>query len=241
MKHNNYTTYVRYRPPQLDAWNVISKYTLSSKKSKILDVGCGPGVQTNLALSLFDGDYYGIDNSNQAIDMAYKSIATSRAHFICGDAQHLPFCNEAFNLVVYMLVLHQLEDVKNALFEARRVIGKNGKVAIVSVFEEERNKQIEFRYFPSLAKIEKLRHPKEKEITNFLQNAGFRVISKRAKYFRPPIDTSLVHAIKNRYFSSLNIISDAELFDGCLQIEEELKNPSILHHAPPYCTILIGY
>jgi ubiquinone/menaquinone biosynthesis C-methylase UbiE len=103
---------------------------LDQPGGRILDVGCGPGMLASELL--YRGyEFWGIDASSGMIQQCRKQFGTvARAHFAVGDAVHLPFADEFFDVVVCIGVLDRLQANEAALKEMARVVKPNGTLVI---------------------------------------------------------------------------------------------------------------
>ena len=74
---------------------------LSKMKGKLLDVGCGEGVLLGKISEKFGNEYelYGTDLSGNAIEKA-KSCNGDKARFVQGDAEHLPYEENMFDVII---------------------------------------------------------------------------------------------------------------------------------------------
>lgn len=104
--------------------------------SKVLDIGCGEG--RNMASILKQTPYvYGIDNDQKVVDDAiknFKDIDTVKV--LKTEAINLPFKNETFDVVTFLMILPNLEiNKKETIKESARVLKKEG-VLILSTFAE---------------------------------------------------------------------------------------------------------
>jgi ubiquinone/menaquinone biosynthesis C-methylase UbiE len=61
-----------------------------------------------------------------------------RAPLVCGDVQHLPFRDGAFESVVSTFAINAVPDLESALREMLRVLRAGGSLAFISVGEGER-------------------------------------------------------------------------------------------------------
>jgi len=99
------------------------------KLLRVLDIGCGTGETMSFIKALVkEVEVYGIDTSKIAV-----SYSKSRGHkkvYLAG-AGKLPFAANFFDAVVMLDVLEHIQDAKQALAEAKRVLKKRG-VMIVS-------------------------------------------------------------------------------------------------------------
>jgi len=123
-------------------WHVLQGFfnetsLLEKRGCNLLDVGCGNGRH---AYWLDEQGFhtYGIDISKNLIQIATtktENIAR-KPDFIVGDSAHLPFKNDAFEVVLLVALLHHLpshNERYQTLAEASRVLKKGGN-AIISVW-----------------------------------------------------------------------------------------------------------
>ncbi len=93
--------------------------------TRLLDVGCGAGVSTQLAVAR-GAKVCGIDAAEGLID--YARAAVPSAEFRVGDMQHLPFDDDAFDVVFAANSIQYAEDLGATLTEFRRVTKSGGRV-----------------------------------------------------------------------------------------------------------------
>lgn len=105
-----------------------------SNGSKVLDVGCGFGLETlRLAHRNRDGSTAGIDLSEDFIRLAQvrAQAASLEIAFQVASATNLPYYEDHFDAVRCERVLIYLEDVAAALREAKRVLRPGGRLALI--------------------------------------------------------------------------------------------------------------
>lgn len=117
------------------AKELASHYGLKSG-DHVLDVGCGKAfllyeltqIVPNLHVTGLDISQYAVENGKEEI----------RSHLIQGHANHLPFKDKSFDLVISLNTLHNLHcyDLDKALREIERV-GKNKYLVVESYRNEE--------------------------------------------------------------------------------------------------------
>ena len=103
-------------------------------ESKILDAGCGIGLNSFLAAR--KGHIVtGIDNDSEKIVLAKKMLSRSNypnVSFLKNDVTKLQFTNKSFNCVMCIEVLEHIEDDRKAIQEISRILNDDG-LFIVSV------------------------------------------------------------------------------------------------------------
>jgi ubiquinone/menaquinone biosynthesis C-methylase UbiE len=103
---------------------------------RILALGCGTGVEVR-ALKRLAGPntvIVGVDHSEALLDVARKLTAdeglTADVTYRTGDAHHLPDGDGEFDVVTMHTLISHVEDPRQVLGEARRVVRPGGTVAI---------------------------------------------------------------------------------------------------------------
>jgi SAM-dependent methyltransferase len=99
----------------------------------LLDVGSGPGTITvDFAQRLAPGRVVGVDASAEIVAQAAqhaREAGVENVEFVTGDAYHLDFPDDSFDIVHAHQVLQHLADPVSALVEFRRVAKPGGIVA----------------------------------------------------------------------------------------------------------------
>ena len=92
-----------------------------------LDVGCGTGVLTQVALEHgLAGRVVGIDSSDALLSYARSKEPHPSVSFRLGSAESLPYAESSFDVAVSGLVLNFLEDPARGVAEMRRVVCPGG-------------------------------------------------------------------------------------------------------------------
>lgn len=104
--------------------SVIQKH--ARKKDDVLDVGCGVGWLLKRAQD-FGCNAYGMDFSKSGVKIAKERLG--EGNLVVADAAHIPFRDEALNLVTCIWLLEHVEKPQPILAEVRRVL-KTGGLAI---------------------------------------------------------------------------------------------------------------
>lgn len=101
------------------------------KGMRVLDVGCGTGAHLNL----YQGaacDVFGIEISSGMI-AASRQKYKERLNLCRADAARIPFRNQAFDLVLLSMMIHEISPQIRSpvLAEAKRVLKDSGRVLII--------------------------------------------------------------------------------------------------------------
>jgi ubiquinone/menaquinone biosynthesis C-methylase UbiE len=98
---------------------------------KVLDVGCGTG--THLEIYRRSGcELYGIDLSQSMLNIARNRLG-EEVDLRLGDALKLPYKNGAFDLILCMLTLHEMDqDTRlSVIAEMKRVLKPDGHILLI--------------------------------------------------------------------------------------------------------------
>ena len=103
----------------------VARRLNNTRYSRLLDVGCGTGYLFELLKVPEGAELIGLDLSPRMIAMA-KVKNIPGAAFIEGTANHLPFADDSFDVVVCSQSFHHYPYQTEALAEARRVLKPGG-------------------------------------------------------------------------------------------------------------------
>lgn len=162
-------------------------------KPKILDIGCGPGMQTMELARLSNGQVIGLDNHQPFLDELNKRIETAgigaRVKALNGSMFDLNFPDERFNIIwaegsIYII------GFERGLKEWRRLIRPDGFLAVTeATWLQEKPPQEIFDYwqacYPAITSIQ--------ENLKLIENCGYKPIGHFAlpddawwdEYYRP--------------------------------------------------------
>lgn len=102
---------------------------LIKKTDKVLDLGCGDGLNISILRKLGVKNIIGVDISRDLIRLAKKN--NPKIKFFVGSAEKLPFKNSQFDVVFVDSVFHHLLEYDKAIKEIRRVIKKGGDLCFI--------------------------------------------------------------------------------------------------------------
>lgn len=117
------------------------------KKPKILDVGVGSGKKIRLINSFVNSSIYGTDIETWG---PYKKIKKYEFpfEFIKLDPYTIPFDNNSFDVILFILTLHHIDNLLDAIKEAKNKLKKNGYIIIVEhdVWDDNDNMIIDIQH-----------------------------------------------------------------------------------------------
>jgi SAM-dependent methyltransferase len=120
------------RTPGYDSWHEHTNVPallelLPAPGRRTLDLGCGEGRLSRFLQSL-GHRVAGIDAAPTMVRLAASH--DSPAPPVVGDAAALPFADEAFDLVVAYMCLHDIDAMPDAIAEAARVLERGGRLCL---------------------------------------------------------------------------------------------------------------
>jgi ubiquinone/menaquinone biosynthesis C-methylase UbiE len=150
-----------------------------ARRGKLLDVACGPGVVT-AELAPDASTVVAFDATEPMLEKAKARCAKAglgNVEFRSGDAENLPFDDEAFDGVVTRLAIHHFANPQRALDQMFRVLRPGGTAVIVDAVSSEDKSEAKLHNA-----IERLRDPSHvrmlpaSELDNGVSRAGFRIV-----------------------------------------------------------------
>jgi ubiquinone/menaquinone biosynthesis C-methylase UbiE len=108
-----------------------SKMFPPPRGGSILDVGCGTGVHLEMYRK-YGCSLYGIDTSPSMLALARARLGED-ADLRKADATKMPYEADFFDLVLCMLVLHEMDDPvrSGVLEEIKRVVKQDGRILLI--------------------------------------------------------------------------------------------------------------
>lgn len=158
--------------------NKIYECLLPQIKNKIvLDLGCGTG---KFMQKFYDKatKYYGLDLSDQQLNIAKRKVDSNSVEFICCSAENIPLPDNSVDIIIATWVLGtilELDRRNKVLAEMRRVLKDNGSIYLVEndtggEFEKIRNR------YPNIQRT--------KEYNDWIEGNGFSCYNKFETYFK---------------------------------------------------------
>jgi ubiquinone/menaquinone biosynthesis C-methylase UbiE len=141
-KHSTPSLYHRYMGPLL--FEPYAKYVaerlLALRPKRILETAAGTGIVTRAIHKLVpEAEIVATDINPIVIEFASQQLRSERVTFQRADAQHLPFGDQSFDLVVCVFGMMFFPDKVRANAEARRVLRVGGRYVVVTFDRLDRN------------------------------------------------------------------------------------------------------
>ncbi len=184
----------------------------------MLDIGCGTG-RLEAALA-GRARVWGVDAEPAMLEVARRNAP--EATFKQGRAEQLPFKDGWFERAVMWLSSHLVERPA-AFAEARRVLGPEGRLAVVTFDPSYFDAFWLNALFPSMERVDRARFSTVGELEGELRAAGFAqvelaTLSQRGTRTR----TEALERIRGRHISTFDLISEEEYEAGLARAEGEL-------------------
>ena len=117
----------------------IALLSLLDPSLRVADIGCGIGNAASL-IAPYVEHVIGIDREVSMLQQAKeRPDLASNIEFVEGDAIHLPLENQSLDVVMFCLVLHHIETIKEAIEEACRKVKDGGRILIIDMQQHTRD------------------------------------------------------------------------------------------------------
>jgi ubiquinone/menaquinone biosynthesis C-methylase UbiE len=120
----------QFKGNQISREALYSQLPKSLKNKKVLDLGCGDGIDLKHLANL-GGDVYGLDASKELLEKAKKAL--QNAKFINASFQNIPFEDDFFDLVYSKYAIQTVDDLDLVFQEVHRVLKVGGIFLFVAV------------------------------------------------------------------------------------------------------------
>lgn len=193
----------------------------------VLEIGCGTGNYANLLQKTTHAQVYGVDPSVGMLSRAQQK--NPQIIFAQSDAEHLPFEDETFDLIYMTDVIHHVPHIDRMFAEICRVLGRDGKVCIVTQSHRQIDNRPITRFFPSTAIVDRARYPDTQRIVEAA--AHNHLLLLRAEVTREGeaviLDHGFLELVRAKGYSMLHLIPPEEYQAGLRQLEDQLHRGDI--------------
>lgn len=147
---------------------------------KILDIGCGGGVNIEKFLKLTSNNVNGIDYSEvsvaESVKRNQKAVESGRCEVIQADVSDMPVDDESYNLVTAFETIYFWPDISETFKEVSRIIKPNGQFMIAQGTDGNHPDDEKW-----LETVEGMSVYTAEELEKYLLGAGFRSVESRVK------------------------------------------------------------
>lgn len=202
---------------------VLNKNMVYNKK--VLDIGCGQGLEVALAKMKGAREVIGVDLSEKSIQLAKKRVDELRLKnikFLVADAENLPFRDEHFDIVYSFGVFRHTPNTKKAVEETYRVLKKGGK-AIIMLYRKNSPRGIVVTFIRTISKI-----------IDLLLRKKYFIYKKLKKYYKKENFVGGTALLELFGCPILKTFSDSEIQN----LFKNFSNVKIKHYSPGFVRFL---
>lgn len=151
-----------------------------NESAKIIDIGCGGGVNIEKFLKLTSGNVDGLDYSEVSVSESIKrnseSVENGRCNVIQADVSNMPIKNESYDLVSAFETIYFWPNITETFKEVFRIIKPYGQFMIAQGTDGNHPDDEKW-----LATIEGMSVYTAPELEKYLLNAGFKSVESHVK------------------------------------------------------------
>lgn len=150
---------------------VAVAFSLQSCPRRLLDVGCGTGYLLRVVAAGCPAavELAGVDPAAPMVDVAIASTADPRVSVAVGSAEHLPYSDAVFDLVVSTTSFDHWVDQRAGIAECARVLTPAGRLVVSDLFSP--------WLMPTLLGSRRDKARTKARANRLLSSAGFHVVS----------------------------------------------------------------
>jgi len=191
------------------------------REVSLLEIGCGTGNYITPLSPLIEKGI-GLDVSKHMIQRAFERCR--EALFILADAAAVPLIPEAFDVVIAVLVIHQIwKGNRSTVFrEAFRVLKPGGKLLTVT-FDPAFLREHPYSLFPGVLEIDLKRFCPVSELEGLLRQAGFRQVNSEEILMEMKYSSKgLLESARKKLISTVALLPEEKFKSGLGEFKQRL-------------------
>ncbi|MBS0261102.1 MAG: methyltransferase domain-containing protein [Planctomycetes bacterium] len=201
---------------------ILTMGTVTSS-SNVCEVGCGTGNYITAVQSATGCCGLGVDPSDEMLSRARAQ--SENVEWRKGAGEDLPIERGVIDLVFSVDVIHHVSDRDAFFSQAFQALKLAGKVCTVTDSDWIIRHRLMSLYFPETVPLELQRYPSIGKLRTLMREAGFVEISDNLVEHEMPLTD--IQAYREKAFSALHLISDADFQRGIAKMEHDLKSGPI--------------
>jgi ubiquinone/menaquinone biosynthesis C-methylase UbiE len=202
----------------------IAQKALFKPDTNLLEVGVGTG-RVAVPLSAHVGSYTGIDIARQMMLRLREKLTSEPIQLAQADGEKMPFAPRTFKHVLVSHVLHLVPDPQTVLREISRVLKRPGQLVHINSFSDNppqfdaiNNEWRKHRKAGAMSAFERARTGEF-----FLPSDWHKIEEHRFIYPTTDNPKYYLDAVKNRWWSNMWDLSDAEIEVAYLAMERVVR------------------
>jgi ubiquinone/menaquinone biosynthesis C-methylase UbiE len=188
----------------------------------VVDLGCGTGRFSVALAEEFRSPVVGVDPAKTMLAKAREGVSHPLVRFTEGDATAIPLEDGVADLIFICMAFHHFEDRRGAMREMRRVLGRDGIVAIRNSTGDVLDDIAYLDYFPAAKAHLAGVLPVREELKASMSAEGFvPVLHEVLPHEMAPDWYAYCEKVAARAFSDLATISDRDFESGLSAMRRE--------------------
>ncbi len=181
----------------------------------VVDLGCGTGRFSHALYEAFHAPVLAVDPAANMIAMARAKAHPDPVGYVQALADQIPLEDGSADLVFMSQVFHHLGDGAATLAEIRRVLRRDGRLAVRQTTLENLDSYFYQRFFPKARDLDQRRLPSRNGLVTLAGSCGYRLLALET--LRSEIAATsdeYLAKIGLRTYSDLECISDEAFSAG---------------------------
>lgn len=177
---------------------LIKRFPLERRLDVLLDIGCGTGFLTaQLAAGLTNTQLIALDIALPMLHASRRKYPNMAAHYLCADAESLPFVQHGIDCIYSNLALQWAQDLQATFADFKRVLKPDGRL-IFAIFGSDTLRELKSAWAAVDDYVHVNTFHSVDDIKAFLPAAGFQAVCIESKLyqFSYPNVQALMHELK---------------------------------------------